>query len=295
MATEVSKLANMIDPEVLGDMVSATLDSAIKFQPFAHIDDSLVGVPGSTITMPAWSYIGDAVDVAEGGSVEGTLLKATSTTATVTKVAKSVHLTDEAVLSAYGDPIGEAATLIAKAIASKVDADCAAVLSAAETVYNGSTDVISYEAIVNAVDLFGEEDQQPKVMFIHPKQVTQLRLDADFRDINRYPIPVVMSGVIGEIAGCQIVPSNRVKLTSGNYLCPIVKLSSEETDTDPRAFTIIRKRDTLVESARDIKGFVTTIVGSMHYAVAITNPKKVVVAKLKSVPPTPTPDPTPGT
>lgn len=284
MATVVSKLENMIDPEVLGDMVTAALDSAIKFQPFANIDDTLMGVPGSTITLPAWSYIGDAVDVAEGAGVEGTLLEATSTTATVKKVAKSVHLTDEALLSAYGDPLGETATQIAKAIASKIDADCAAALSGATTVYDGSAGIISYASIVNAVDLFEEEDQQGKVMFVHPKQVTQIRLDADFRDINRYPIPVAMSGVIGEIAGCQIVPSRRVKATSGNYLCPIVKLSSEDADTDPRAFTIVRKRDTLVETERDTEHFLTKIVGSMHYTAALTNPSKVVVVKLKSTP-----------
>lgn len=284
MATVVSKLENMIDPEVLGDMVTAALDNAIKFQPFAMIDDTLVGVPGSTITLPAWGYIGDAVDVAEGAGVEGTLLEATSTTATIKKVAKSVHLTDEALLSAYGDPMGETATQLAKAIASKIDADCAAALTAANTVYDGSSGIISYASIVNAVDLFEEEDQQGKVMFVHPKQVTQIRLDADFRDINKYPIPVAMSGVIGEIAGCQIVPSKRVKVTSGNYLCPIVKLSSAETDTDPKAFTIVRKRDTLVETERDTEHFLTKVVGSMHYTVALTNPGKVVVAKLKSTP-----------
>jgi len=46
-------------------------------------------------------------------------------------------------------------------------------------VYNAGA-AIAYAGIVNTVDLFEEEVQSEKVIFIHPKQVTQLRLDSNF-------------------------------------------------------------------------------------------------------------------
>ena len=67
MVDFITKLSDMIDPEVMADMVSARIPKKLRVAPFAKIDDTLAGVPGDTITVPAYTYIGDAADVAEGG------------------------------------------------------------------------------------------------------------------------------------------------------------------------------------------------------------------------------------
>lgn len=59
-----TKLANLVDPQVMADMVSAKLPKKIKFSPIARIDTTLVGRPGSTIVVPKYAYIGDAVNIA---------------------------------------------------------------------------------------------------------------------------------------------------------------------------------------------------------------------------------------
>lgn len=121
MAT--TKLSNLINPEVMAGMISATLPKKIKFSTIARVDTTLQGRAGNTITVPKYAYIGDAVDVAEGEAMDTTVLTATTTEATVKKAGKAVEITDEALLSGYGDPAGQAAMQLGMAIASKIDED----------------------------------------------------------------------------------------------------------------------------------------------------------------------------
>ena len=72
----LTKLENLVDPEVMAQMVSAKLPKKIKFSPIARIDTTLAGRPGSTITVPKYAYIGDAEDVAEGVAMGTTVLTA---------------------------------------------------------------------------------------------------------------------------------------------------------------------------------------------------------------------------
>ncbi|MFX3789279.1 N4-gp56 family major capsid protein, partial [Streptococcus suis] len=54
---------------------------------------------------------------------------------TIKKIGKSVEITDEAILSGYGDPVGQAAKQIFQAIDHKVDADVlTALLGSTQTV-----------------------------------------------------------------------------------------------------------------------------------------------------------------
>ena len=61
-----TKIANLVNPEVMGDMIAAKLPKKLQVIPFAAIDRTLQGVPGDTITVPSYTYIGDAEDVNEG-------------------------------------------------------------------------------------------------------------------------------------------------------------------------------------------------------------------------------------
>ena len=277
----LTKIENLINPEVMADMISAKIEKKIVVTPFAKIDTTLQGVPGDTITIPKYAYIGDAGEVAEGEEVTPEMLQASTTTAKVKKAMKAVALSDEAVLSGYGNPVGETNNQLAMSIASKIDEDAMAALQTATLSYTG-TDVISYDGIVDAVDVFEEEMNTEKVIFVHPKQVTQLRHDADFISAEKYTGNVVMTGEIGMIANCRVVPSKRVSLKSGNYICPIVKLNHEnDTEDESPALTLYLKRDTNIEVERETLKRVTDISADKFFTVALTNASKVVLAKFK--------------
>ena len=224
-------LGNLINPEVMTDMISATLPKKIKFSRIAGVDTTVEGREGDTVTIPKYAYIGDAQDVAEGVALGTVSLTATTTKVTVKKAGKATEISDEAILSAHGDTVGESVNQLAMAVASKIDDDCVKALNTATLKYDGSAGAISYEGIVKAIDLLEDESDTPvsKVIFVHPKQVTQLRLDADFRDLNKYPMPVIMTGAIGSIAGAQVIVSKRVTTDeSGNYVNPIVVVDTAD-------------------------------------------------------------------
>ena len=283
MATGTTKLAQLIDPEVMAPMISAKLSSAIVATPFAKIDNTLVGRPGSTITVPRYEYIGAATDLAEGETADKTKLGTSSKEYTVKKAVKQVELTDEAVLSGYGNPVGETNSQLAKAIAEKVDNDVMAALKGAQLTFNATGD-ISYDNIVDAIDALNEEENVEKVMFIHPKQVSTLRKDDDFISNDKYNNNVIMRGEIGMVANTRIVVSKKAINDAGTYyLNPIVELKPEsQTGDESAAVTIFMKRNVNLETQRELGNYTTLIGVDEHYVVALTDESKVVVAKFET-------------
>lgn len=287
-------LSGLINPEVMADMVTAKLDTKIVVTPFAAIDATLEGTPGNTITIPQYNYIGDAEDLAEGVAATAAQLTASSIQATIKKAVKMVEITDEAKLSGYGDPEGEAATQLAKSIAAKVDADAMAAITTKSTKagdggvqlsYDGSASAISYDGIVSAVDVFGEELNSEKVIFVNPAQVTTLRKDANFLSADKYGtgVSVMVTGEIGMVANCHVVPTKRVVKSGTAYACPIIKLQGDaDTDGEAPAVTIYTKRGVTVESSRDVARKVDVYSADEHYAVALSNTSKVLLATFKA-------------
>ena len=318
---DTTTIKDLVNPQVMADMISAKITSKIVVTPFAKLDTTLQGVPGDTITVPQYSYIGDAVDVAEGVKADTVKLQTSTTTVKIKKAMKAVELTDESVLSGYGNPVAETNNQIGKSIAAKVDADAMAALQGAQLVYDGSSTAIKYAGIVDAIDVLDEEVNTDKVIFVHPKQVTQLRKDSDFISADKYKSGVMLTGEIGMVANCRVVPSKKVPLhsewyyfdessgtatTAGNiaevqktlpsakigdkvsksttpcYFCPIVKLNQDsETEDDTAALTVYLKRDTNVETERDTLARKTDISADRFYAVALSDTSKVVLAKFK--------------
>lgn len=278
MANE-TMLAQMINPQVMADMITAKSDKKLKVLPYAKVDTTLQGQAGDTITVPCFKWIGEAVDVAEGAEIPIRQMGTDSKTYKIKMAGLGISLTDMAVLSGKGDPIGQANTQLANSISAKCDADAMDALYEASTTYTHSG-VISYNGVVSAVDLFNEEVNSEKVMFVNPKQTTQLRKDPDFISRDKYGNQVMMDGEIGMIANTRIVPSKRVKLVESKYVCPIIKLNEDtETEDETSALTYFLKRDTNVETERKSRARLTEVTVDRVYTVALTNDTKVVLAK----------------
>ena len=123
MAENRTFLSNLINPEVMATMISAELPKKLRAKGYMKVDTTLTGRAGDTITIPRYKYIGEAKDLAEGASGKPVKLETEEVDYTVKKAAQFVSLTDEAVLSGYGDPVGEVAKQLRMSIEDKIDSD----------------------------------------------------------------------------------------------------------------------------------------------------------------------------
>lgn len=273
----MTTLSNIINPQVMADMISAELPNALQVSKLYKVDRTLTGKAGNTITVPQWAYIGSADDLAEG--VEGTVTQMTATDKdyTVKKAVKNVELTDEALLSGYGDPKGEAVRQLKVAIADKVDNDGIALLKGITSATEGAqfvsstANALGYDVVCEALDLFKDEEQGgDKVLLVDAQGIKDLRKDIRF--VDKYSdtgVAMMASGVVGRIAGCEVVISNKLNPASGKTHRAVVM--------KPNAITAFIKRDVTVETARNILAKTTTISADEHYVCAIEDMTKIAV------------------
>jgi N4-gp56 family major capsid protein len=262
--------SNLVDPQVMAEMISATLTDSIRFAPLANVDRTLVGRPGSSVTVPKFNYIGDANDVAEGAAINLELLTAASEAFSIKKAGKGVELSDEAVLSGYGDPIGEATNQLRMAIAAKADNDALAAL--ATTTINYAAPDFSVSSIDAAQGIFNDEDQAPMVLVINPEDAAELRASAagQWERASELGDQILVSGAFGAVLGAQVVRSR--KLAKGTAY--LVKQG---------ALGLYLKRDVQVESDRDIVRKTTVITADQHYGVHLYDESKAIKISVAQV------------
>ena len=263
-----TKLASLIDPEVLAPMIEQKMVDAMKFAPLARLDYTLQGRPGSTITLPSYAYIGDAEDVAEGNDIPIAELTQSSVDVSVKKAGKGVQITDEAVLSGYGDPIGEAIDQLGLSVASKTDNDVLEVLGGIQApMIHAASGPLTSDEVANALVKFGEDIDGEKVLLIAPEQLAQLRTSEDWIKVTDMGVQALMSGVVGMIWGCQVVVSNKIKKVDDAFTNFIVK---------PGALAVYMKRDTLLETDRDIVNKSTVMTVDKHYVAYLYDASKAI-------------------
>ena len=262
--TNGTYLTNLFDPQVIADLINTKLTNKIVFAPLARIDNTLQGRAGDTVTLPYYTYIGAATDVNEGTDIPIRKLTQSTTPVKVIKIGVGAQLTDEAVLSGYGDPLGEAADQIATAIADGVDAKLLASLKANTNVYYTGTagQAVEPDDIPMALALYGEDTDESKVLVCDATLYAKL-LKKDWIPASEIAANVRVRGVVGMAYGCQVIVSNRVN--NDNY--HIVK---------PGALAIFSKRDTLVETDRDIVNQSTVVTGSKIFAPYLLDSTKAI-------------------
>lgn len=269
MNDNVTRIANLFVPEVVGPEIVTKLVNDIKFLPFAQYRDTLKGTAGDTVKRWKYTYIGDAEEFTEGNDISYGELTQVPTQMTIKKAGRGVKLTDEAVLNSVGDVEGEAVKQVRMAIAQKIDNDCKEALDAIipqMTVGDGN-ETIGANLVELAQEKWGEDLDTPMTLLINPKQVKNIRHDANFIPASEIKAEMMISGSLGQILGCNIVVSNKVVSTNGVYNNYLIK---------GKPLTIEIKRDIMPERDRDIDKKITKMNADIHYGVFLENDQDAV-------------------
>lgn len=260
--TNATKLAQLINPEVMGAFAERKLEAEFKFAPLAVVGHELQGQAGDTLTIPVWGYIGKAEDVAEGAPIPISQMGQTKTSVKVKKAGKGIELTDEAVLSGLGDAVGEGEKQLAEAILDKVNKDCFDALMGTTTLqHTVEGNVLNADELADALVQFKEDVHEGQVLFVSPKRYAQLRKDPAW--VTVLAGEKFISGQVGEIMGCSVVVSN----TMADDKALIVRAG---------ALGLELKRDTMIESDRDIIHKSTIITIDKHYVAYLKDASKVI-------------------
>lgn len=132
--------------------------------------------------------------------------------------------------------------------------------------------IINSDDVAEGANIIDGIFSEPKAIYIHPKQIIQIKKDANFLSVKEYPIldSVKVNGAIGIIGDCQVVVSDSVMVESDFYVNPIVKLESSIEQQEIPAVTI------LVEIInREAEENVVTV----NYELGITNATKILTMK----------------
>ena len=273
MAAGPTKLNNLLDPQVIGAYLDVKLIDKIKLAPIAEVNRELEGRPGSTLTFPKWGYIGDAADLAEGAALTYENIAESTVEIKVKKVAKGVSITDEAVLSGYGNPVEQIGQQLLTAVASKIEADMYDAVknekkATRDTVgcfqhqYN-KTAGFTKEDIIDMRAKFGEDQEGEMVLFVNPAEFAKLAKDRDFVQIQQGA--QIISGEMGMLYGVRLVVANRVPAGKPFLM-------------KPGALAIVMKRNVMVESERDMDHFATKFAVSDHYVCYVKYADRIVKA-----------------
>lgn len=260
---------DVYDPEVLAAMAQAKFDGALLFTPLAEVDTKLVGIPGSTITIPAWTAMEDYVgEVGELEQIPIDHIEHTTKTVTIKKIAKGFAVSDESKALGYGDVYGEGVRQLGVLFPRQLNRDCMNALLTSPFKMDSAVP-LNYEGVCTLADKFESEDDQHLILFLNPVDATTLRRNMikQFGTTDK-AIDYLISGTMMSVDGVEIVKTSF--LTKGQAVMVKVGNYVDGVNSDP-VLKIVNKTPIKVEIDRD-KGIQEDIVYySTMYGVALYN------------------------
>lgn len=266
MPNRITTLNKLFNPQVIGDYINQKFIDKIRFTPLCRVDYTLQGRPGDTITVPFFNYIGDAEVVAENGEIPIKELTHGTRTATILKIGNGTSITDEAILSGYGDPFGEMAEQVLLSMVNGVEKIVLAEMKKTKAAMTNTMAArVTPADVSKALVKFGEDIDGTKVLLVSPETYEGLRNTNTWLPASEISASALIRGTVGMVHGCQVVVTNRLSAEKKGF---IVK---------PGALSLLLKRDILVETDRDILTNKTYLTANKHFGCYIYDDNKIIM------------------
>lgn len=250
---------------VLQDKLTEALKSAISLSNYITMDDSLTENAGMTKTIHTYSSAGDVADVTEGnGNTSNITMSYTSKDYKVVTTQGRFQYTDE---DEMGDPflVDAGITDLGKKLTNKlIDKAVDEWEKATLTTTYTKGGVPTFDTIVDAIALLNKENDEEAGLFILVNPAMKAVLRKSLGDDLKYAESFARTGYIGTVCGVPVITSKAV--ADGELI-----LASK------KAVTCFVKKDSEIETDRDINTRINTVVGRFVNVVALTDANEVVL------------------
>ena len=270
---------NVIVPEVYASLVREKIAGKVKVAQFLVNLGDLHGKVGETLSMPKWSYIGDAKDWAINTPMEVTQMKQTETKATIKAIqAPAVKVADYDNEVELGNAIEEASNQQAIGVARKYDTDAIACALTSPLKYQLATkNTVTQAEMISILGLYGDDRDSADfdAIVIHssfaPSFYAMDMFTSRERTMTKDGNGIAVNGEIGEFLGIPVVLSDRLyDATNQEGFILVMKKN---------AISIIPKENPFAEVSRDASLRQSIIYLSQFYAMALTDDEAIVFAK----------------
>lgn len=249
---------NLVKGTIFAEGVQAKLINKLVLDPIVQEDTLPSNAKGDEITLPKYAYIGDAVKMVEGQPLVPSLLSQTTAKVPINQYGKAVEITDRAVKTGIGDPIGEAEDQVVLSIYAEMQDEKFAALNAATA--TETVAAIDNAGVAKVVAKFGEDQEGTTYLFVNPADWAV----AVGADIN-------FAAKLKEVYDVEFVPSNRV--TAGTLFA--VKNG---------AIGVFYQEAVDVETDRDILVKSTVLAADTFVAIYLRDESKAVKVTITPTP-----------
>ena len=269
----------VIVPEVYASLVREKIAGKVKVAQFLVNLGDLHGKVGETLTMPKYSYIGDAKDWNIATPMDVTQMKQTSTKATIKAIqAPAVKVADYDNEVELGNAIEEASNQQAIGVARKYDTDAIACALTSPLKYQLATkNTVTQAEMISILGLYGDDRDSADfdAIVIHssfaPSFYAMDMFTSREKTMTKDGNGIAVNGVIGYFLDIPVVLSDRLyDATNQEGFILVMKKN---------AISIIPKENPFAEASRDASLRQTTIYLSQFYAMALTDDTAIVFAK----------------
>ena len=264
----VTRIQDIIDPEVLADQITAKYPDKMVLgnTNLVEIDTTVpLGSPGTQFKMPAFKRLATFQDMSEGTPLTTSGVQTFAEYATVLRGGGAYAVYDTASLVSKADPGEEIVKQLSQLAARYIDSKLVLELNKTPNVYNGTAGTMTQNFVIAAmVSTLGDNFQDLMnggKLIMHSKCYGDLVQLGAIQNQYQFNGDVMKTGMIGTLMGVPILLSDTVTTSTVSGA-----LQYNSYIVGPGALALFYQRQVEVEFDRDILSKEDVVSADCHFA-----------------------------
>lgn len=266
----VTAIADIINPEVLADQISAKFPDMLVLgsSNLVEVDSTFpMGSPGTVFKIPFWKRINGFGALTEGVAMTTNKVTAAAEYAVVERAGNAYEVYDTAQLVSKADPVSEIATQISRRAAEYIDARLVVALEKTPNSYSHvavGAGTMEPNAIIQGAMKLGDNHQKlmgAGALIMHSKPFGDLLQLGVIQNQYQSGMDVLRTGVVPTLFGMPIHVTDRATTTV------VSSVTQYRTYiVGPGSLGLFFQRQVQVEFDRDVLKLSDVIAANVHFA-----------------------------